>query len=138
MAGGFTNYTEDKVLEHIFTGPSWTPGVLRVALCLANPTESGTGAACFEVSDVDTNYARVLAGADWELTGTPGIVRNTSEFEFNSPSSDWGLITHFALIDSGIYGQGNMVIYGPVDPVVEIVQGSIPRFRVNAMSISLE
>jgi len=139
MPGGFSNFTEDKVLEHIFPGPPWSPGAPRVGLCTANPTESGTGAACFEVSNVDTNYARVLTSpSDWELSGTPGIVRNKNTIEFNDPTDVWGLITYFVIVNSSIYGQGDMLVYGPLDPAVQIGVGSIPRFNVGTINIMLE
>ena len=140
MPGGFSNFTENKVLEHIFPGPPWSPGAPRIGLCTANPTDVGTGAACFEVSNVDTNYARVLtAPDDWELSETTaGIVYNKNEIEFNSPSGDWGLIKYFAILNSSIYGQGDMLIYGLLDPEIEIVVGSIPRFSPHAMRILLE
>lgn len=139
MAGGFSNFLEIKCLSHIFIEDYVSPDNLYIGLCLANPTDAGTGAACFEVSDVDTNYARVeTAPSDWELSGTPGIVYNKNAIEFNIPSDDWGLIKSFVILDSGTYGTGNMLIYGPVDPEIEIVQGSIPRFSAGAMSIALE
>jgi len=140
MPGGFSDFSEDSVLEHIFSGPPWTPGAPRVGLCTADPTDAGTGDFCFEVSDVDTNYARVLTDpSDWELSvTTPGIVYNKSAIEFNIPTGDWGLLKYFAIFDSSIYGQGNMLIYGPLIPEVTIVVGSIPRFGVNTILIQLE
>lgn len=139
MPGGFSNFTENKVLEHIFPGPPWSPGAPRVGLCTANPTEAGTGANCFELPN-ENNYARVLtAPGDWELSGTPGIVYNKNTIEFNVPSGDWGLVTYFAIFNSSIHGQGDMLIYGPLDPSpVELILGSIPRFSAHAMSVMLE
>lgn len=139
MAGGFSNFLEDKTLGHVFIEDYVAPDNLYIGLCIANPTDAGTGAACNEVSDVDTNYARVeTEPSDWELSGTPGIVLNKEIIEFNDPSGDWGLLTHFVILDSGTYGIGNMLVYGPLDPAIEIVFGSIPRFSVGAMSIMLE
>ena len=139
MPGGFSNFTEDKVLEHIFPGPPWSPGAPRVGLCTENPTDTGTGAACFEVSNVGTNYARVLTSpSDWELAGTPGIVRNKEIIEFNLPSDDWGLIKYFVILNSSIYGAGDMLIYGILVPEVQIGVESAPRFNVGAINIMLE
>lgn len=140
MPGGFSNFTENRVLEHIFPGPPWSPGAPRVGLCTDNPTEAGTGAACFEVSNVNTNYARVSTNpGDWELSViTPGMLYNKNTIEFNSPSGYWGLLKYFAIFNSSIYGQGDMLIYGPLVPEIEIVSGSIPRFLTHTMLLQLE
>lgn len=138
MPGGFSNFLEDKSLGHIFIEDYVAPDNLYIGLCTANPTETGTGASCFELPNED-NYARVeTVPGDWELAATPGIVRNKNMIEFNVPDANWGLIKYFVILDSGTYDQGNMLIYGLVDPEVEIVEGSIPRFSVGAMSILLE
>lgn len=140
MPGGFSNFLEDKALRHVFIEDYAAPDNLYVGLCMANPTDIGTGAACFEVNEMYTDYARVITDADdWESSETiAGIIRNKNAIEFSTPSADWGLIKYFAILDSGVYGEGNMLIYGPVDPEIEIVQGSIPRFSAGAMNILLE
>jgi len=138
---GFSNFTENKVLEHILPGPPWSPGAIRIGLCTADPTDAGTGADCNEVSNVDTNYARVLtAPGDWDLSVlADGIAYNKNVIEFNEPTYlDWGLIKYFAIFNSSIYGQGDMLIYGPLTPEIEILVGSMPRFNVNTIIITLE
>jgi len=111
MPGGFSDFLEAMILRHIFI-EDYSPGDLYLGLCTANPTETGTGAACFEVSNIGTNYARVLTEpGDWELGVTPGTVYSKEAITFNIPSGDWGLLTYFVILDSGTYGQGNMLIW---------------------------
>ena len=44
---GFSDYLEDKVLDHVFGGTSYTaPGTLYVALFTAAPSDSGGGTEC--------------------------------------------------------------------------------------------
>jgi len=139
MPGGFSNFTEDRVLEHIFIEDYVAPDNIYVGLCTADPTDVGTGATCFELPDED-NYARVeTTPNDWILSGsTAGILYNKNAIEFNMPSGDWGPVTHFTILDSGTYGEGNMIVYGPLDPSpVELLQGSIPRFSAYTMVIML-
>lgn len=139
MPGGFSNFLEVKILEHIFPGPPYSPGAPRVGLCTDDPTEAGTGANCFEVFNIGTNYARVLTSpGDWELGGTPGTVYNKNSITFNTPSADWGLIKFFAIFNSSIWGVGDMLIYGPLVPEIDIIAGSVPRFDAFSMLLQLE
>lgn len=139
MAGGFSNYLEAIILEHIFI-QDYLPPTLYVGLCIADPADTGTGANCNEVPNAGS-YIRLStsagAGGDWELSGTPGIIYNKNALTFATPSASWGTVTHFAILDDSVYGQGNMLIYGPLVPAVLIVSGSIPRFSAGAMTMML-
>lgn len=137
MAGGFTNFLENKVLEHLFITP-YTPGTLFVGLCSADPGETATGAYCHELAAIGA-YERVeTAPGDWELAGTPGILYNKEDIEFPEPIADWGFVTHFAILDSGVYGAGNVLVYGPLAITVEVLAYEIPRFSSYSMSLFLE
>lgn len=139
MAGGFSSFLENKVLEHIFITP-YTPGALAVGLCTADPTNTGTGANCFELPHTG-GYERVLtAPSDWILSesyGVTGVLYNKNTVEYPLPTNDWGLVTYFAIFDSTVHGEGNMLIYGLLAPAITIVEGSIPRFSVYAMVLLL-
>lgn len=134
---GFTNFLEDKVLEHIFVTP-YTPGSLCIGLCTQDPTDTATGAVCFELADAG-DYARAtFETADWELAGIAGKVWNKNIIDFPEPTVDWGLVTHFVIVDAITYGTGNVLVYGPITPNVTLLTGSIPQFDPHMMSVLLE
>ena len=56
---GFSDYLEDKVLDHVFGGTAYTaPATLYVALYTVAPDDTGGGT---EVTTTGTAYARQTA-----------------------------------------------------------------------------
>ena len=51
MAGTFSDYTENELLDHIMGVGSLTMPTVYVALCTGDPTDAGTGASMNEVAD---------------------------------------------------------------------------------------
>jgi len=43
--GGFSNYWENKILDHIFGKGSYAPPTIYVGLSTADPTDDGSGLA---------------------------------------------------------------------------------------------
>ena len=43
--GGFSDYWENKILDHIFGKGSYTPPTIYVGLSTADPTDDGSGLA---------------------------------------------------------------------------------------------
>jgi len=137
MAGSFSNYAELKILDHITGKTSFTKPTCYVALCTGNPGEAGTGASMSEVADAN-NYARVTtAGADWNAAAT-GAVDNANAIIFLEASGSWGTVSHFALLDSGTYGVGNILAYGTLDSSKAVGAGDTPTFAAGALDITLD
>lgn len=137
MAGSFSNYAEDKILDHIVGKTSFTMPTVYVALCTADPTDAGTGASCNEVSDTN-NYARVATdGDDWDAS-SGGATANAAAITFPEASGSWGTITHFAIIDSTTHGEGNMIAHGTVNVEKVITTGDTPRFAIGDLDITLD
>lgn len=118
----FTNYLENKLVDHIFRGQTFTaPAALYVALFTAAPSEAGGGT---EVSG--NGYARVAianslanwagtqsAGSTTASSGTTGVTSNNAAINFPTPTSTgWGTVTHMALMDAST--GGNMLFWGPL------------------------
>lgn len=137
MPGGFTNFLENKTLEHIFITP-YEPGALFIGLCTDDPTDSATGALCNEVPNAGSYTRAAFTTSDWELAGTPGIIRNSETIVFVEPTLIWGIVTHFVIVDAVLYGTGNVLIYGPLAQGMLIIVGSMPRFVAGSMNIGLE
>src|SRR4030043_1969614 len=104
--GGFSNYWENKILDHIFGKGSYTPPTMYVGLSTADPADEGAGWA----EPSGNSYARVQTSAsDWN-TASKGYMDNAGDITFDQATGSWGTITHFALFDAAT--AGNMLAHG--------------------------
>ena len=101
---GFTNYLEDKVINHLFGSVTFTrPGTYYCGLLTVAPTDSATGT---EVSG--GAYARQSIA--WVITGS-GVSQAASSADLTWPAAttDWGTV-----IVAGVYDaltSGNLVAF---------------------------
>ena len=101
---GFTNYLEDKVINHLFGSVTFTrPGTYYCGLLTVTPTDSAAGT---EVSG--GAYARQSIA--WTITGS-GVSQAASSADLTWPAAttDWGTV-----IVAGIYDaltSGNLVAF---------------------------
>ena len=106
----FTDYLEDKILEHVFGGTAYTaPTTLYVGL---HTSASSDAAAGTEVSG--GAYARQTAA--FTVTGTnPTEAATTAAIEFPVATSSWGTVTYAGVYDA-LTG-GNLLAYAQLtDP----------------------
>ncbi|MBM7624788.1 phage tail fiber protein [Sporohalobacter salinus] len=111
-----TDFLEQKLLEHSFLNLPWSsPSTVYVALCTADPTE--TGDQTNEISA--TNYSRqsidfsdVAADSNSEAS----LIENNLDIEFGQASVDWGEITHAAIMNAET--DGNMLMYSQLTAFV--------------------
>ena len=129
----FSNYLEEKVLQHFFGGVTQTsPTDLYVALYVSDPTESDTGT---EVNG--TNYARQkIAFGSITTSGTKSAATNKSIITFPQAGGSWGTITHFAIRDAE--SGGNMLAYGPLSISKEINTGDRMEFPIGGIAVTLD
>ena len=101
---GFTNYLEDKVINHVFGGTAYTaPSTIYVALYTATPSDAGGGT---EVSG--GAYARQSVA--WTIgTGGTAQASNTAALTFPAATTDWGTCTHAGVYDAA--SGGNLVAF---------------------------
>jgi hypothetical protein len=139
MAGSFSDYAENKILDHLVGKTSWTMPTVYVALCTSAPTDSSTGATIVEPSTSGTAYARKsTAGADWEAAAS-GANQNANAITFaTATGAGWGTITHFALVDSGTVGAGNMLAWGSLTVSKAISAGDTASFAAGDLDITLD
>jgi hypothetical protein len=130
--GGFSNYWENKILDHIFGKGSYTPPTIYVGLSTADPTDPGSGLA----EPSGNGYARVQTSApDWN-TASNGSLDNSSDISFNQVTGNWGTITHFALFDAAT--AGNMLAHGDLSQSKSINESDTARFEAGDLDISLD
>lgn len=127
--GAFTDYLEDKLLDHTLRNVAYTPPTtIYVGLFTSAPGETGGGT---EVSGGD--YARQAATFD---AAANGQTSNSADIVFPVATADWGTITHIALFDADT--AGNMLYYGALS-VSKIIQvGDQFIIKAGNLTISLD
>jgi hypothetical protein len=129
--GGFSDYWENKILDHIFGKGSYTPPTIYVGLSTADPTDDGSGLA----EPSGNGYTRVQTSAsDWNVASN-GSLDNAGNIIFNQATGNWGTITHFALFDAA--AAGNMLAHGALNQSKAISESETARFEAGDLQISL-
>lgn len=138
-----SDYLENKLIDHVFRNTSYTvPSTVYVALYTAAPSDSGGGT---EVTG--GSYARVQVGpsvSTWLSTngttsgassGTGGQTSNAGTITFPTPTANWGVITHFAILDAST--SGNFLIWGALTQSKTVNNGDpAPTFAASALTVT--
>lgn len=135
--GSFSDYSEDKILDHIVGESSFTMPTAYVTLATADPTDAGTGASHNEVPN-SNSYARVTTSAATWATASGGATSNSADISFPEASGSWGTVTHFTLCDSGTHGAGNMLVHSVLGASKTIGSGDTPKFAAGDLDITLD
>lgn len=137
MAGTFSDFTENELLDHIMGVGAFTMPTVYLALCTADPTDAGTGASMNEVANTGA-YARVAVAADFATPASGGSIANDGPIDFVEATGSWGTVTHFALLDSGTHGAGNMLVHGDLTASKPIDSGDTPSFAIGDIVVTLD
>lgn len=133
----FGNKVEDMVLNYIFNDLGYPLALpllpIYVALWIGTPGEAGSLGS--EISG--GGYARQLTlQADW-AQASGGTTVNAAVIVFPEATNNWGNITHFAMFDS--LSGGEFLMYGPLQGApIEVTVGSIPRFAIGTIAVTLD
>jgi hypothetical protein len=126
----FSDYTENKFIDHITGKTSFTKPICFVGLSTADPGEDASGLA----EPVGNGYARVgTAGADWNAA-SGGSATNANAIVFAVASGSWETITHFATFDAA--SGGNMLGSNALTTPHAITTNQIARFAAGALTIT--
>ena len=144
-----TNYVEDRVLSAITSNGTInfaTGGVTRgsgvyLGLFTGAPTDSGGGT---EVSSSGSGYSRILTGSAISGGGvqgdfvqaTSGTVATDGEIIWDASTADWGNVTAIGLFDAST--GGNLLIYGSLASVVEMLSGDTFKIPLGGFTISMD
>lgn len=124
----FSNYLENKVLDHVFGGSAYTaPSTLYVGLFTSDPGEAGGGT---EVSG--GSYARQTI----TFTVTGSQASSSAAVEFPTATASWGTITHAAVYDAA--SAGNLLAYGALTASKTIDSGDVFRIPSGDFDIDLD
>jgi len=128
---GFSDYLEDKVLDHVFGGTAYTaPSTLYVALYTAAPSDTGGGT---EVSG--GSYAR-KSMPDMTVSGTsPTTATNGAAVEFVTATGSWGTVSHVGVFDAS--SSGNLLGWAALTASKTVSSGDVFRFDAGDLDITL-
>lgn len=135
---GFTDTVEQKMLDHFFTDPAYTPpATMYLGLSTTTPAEAGTN-----FTEPSTGaYARVsTAAADWgAASGTaPAVKSNSAAKSFPTATADWSAaanMTYFGLFDAST--AGNLLAFGPLTVAKPVLNGDTASFAIGALVLKL-
>lgn len=144
-AQSLTDYAENKLIDHIFRGISFTaPSVLAVGLFTSACSDSAPGT---EVSG--GSYARAVlnpSDSNWKSTqgttsgassGTGGQTKNAVQIDFPAPTGNWGSVSHFGIFDAS--SGGNMLICQALSSAKTVNNGdAAPSFAVDALTVTFQ
>jgi hypothetical protein len=127
---GFSDYLEDKVLDHVFGGTAYTaPTTLYVALYTVAPTDTGGGT---EVTG--GSYAR-QTGA-FTVSGTnPTTASNSAAIEYPTATANYGTVVAVGILDAS--SSGNLLAYANLDTSKSVTTGDVFRFDTGDLDITL-
>jgi len=127
---GFSDYLEDKVLDHVFGGNAYSaPSTLYVALFTVAPSDTGGGT---EVSG--GGYTRKTAA--FSVSGTnPTTASNTAAIEYPTATANYGTVVAVGVFDAA--SSGNLLAYANLSTSKVVSSGDIFRFNTGDLDITL-
>jgi hypothetical protein len=130
--GSFSDYWENKILNHLFGKAALTPPAIYVGLSTANPAENGSSLA----EPSGNAYTRVQTSDDDWYAASDGSIDNAGEIVFPMATGSWGTMTHFVLFDAAT--DGNMLAFGTLSPSKPVGSGDIAKFAAGDLVLSLD
>ena len=131
--GSLSNFAENALLNHL-ANTSFTPAAtMHVALCTGDPLDTGTGASMFEVLNTGA-YAR--AAVTFNAAASRKVVQ-AAPVSFPQATGPWGLVTHWAIVDTATFGAGNMLAYGNFTTPFSPVAGNTPTIPSAELEVEI-
>ena len=132
-----SNYLENAVLDHVLTGTAYTAPTRRYLALFTNTSGSAAanleaGTLTDEVPVAGTAYARVEATF---AAASGGSSATNATVTFPAATSNWGTITHVAVMDAT--ASGNVLFWGAVTTSKTIETGDTFQVTSGNLTISL-
>jgi hypothetical protein len=129
-----TNFAEEAWIKHITREAVFTPAsTVYIALCDGNPGEGATGGACSEVDNTGS-YARKAISFN---AAASRAISNSGTITFDPLTGSPGTATHYCILDSATYGEGNALAYGQLSVPKELVSGNTPTIGAGQVVITV-
>ena len=129
--GSLSNFAENFLLNHLANTAQTPAATIFVALCTADPTD--TGSPLNEVANAN-GYTRkaVTFGA-----ATSRRVVQSGGVTFDQATGTWGTISHWALMSTGTHGAGDMYAYGSFVTPFAPVAGNTPTIPSAELEVEI-
>ena len=130
--GAFSNYIEDKIVEHFLRNNATTPpATVYVGLFESDPGEAVGGTETAYI-----NYARQVA--TWTALDANGQTKNAATLTFpaNGNPAASVTITHLCLFDAAT--AGNRLFYAALSAPKTLSPGDVLSFATNAVVFGLD
>ena len=125
----FTNYLENKLLDHVLNNTSFTsPTTVYVGLFTATPTDTTSGT---EVSG--GSYARQVFSV---TTASSGVVTSDADVNFPQATGNWGTIVALGIHDA--LSSGNLLMYTDLTTSKVIETGDILKVSSGSLTVTLD
>ncbi|NMG64894.1 hypothetical protein GPA19_08040 [Azoarcus indigens] len=148
LAAGVADYLENKIVDHVLRGISYTaPTSVCAALLTGAPDDASTGATLAEaawtgysraqLNPSASNWTSTQGGTSGASTGTGGTTSNAVLMTFGTaPSTGPTVVSHLAILDSCTAGAGNVLFYAPLAASKTINAGDpAPTVPVGAITV---
>lgn len=132
----FSTYSADKILDHLLTTAAWTvPTNCYVGLFTSDAgLNDNNESAQTEVSG--GAYARQDTSGTFASASGGTVTNSAGEIVFPTATTDWGIVSHFALFDAAT--SGNVLMWGPFSSGSrEILTGDGPRFLTSSLTLNV-
>jgi len=132
----FSDYLENKVLEHVVAKTSFTmpTSPLYLALCTTVPTDSSTGSTLVEANY--TGYARKsVAGTDW-ASASGGSISTANQITFAACTGSTSTVVGWALVDAS--SSGNVIAWGTCTSTVISTTATPATVNAGGLTITLD
>tara|TARA_B100001287_G_scaffold276783_1_gene289433 strand:- start:3126 stop:3557 length:432 start_codon:yes stop_codon:yes gene_type:complete len=138
-----SNYLENELLDHVLgeNGKTYTsPSNVYLALFTSDGgLEANDSTSFTEISTSGTGYGRIDMDVD-NSTGafgnaSGGSASNSQTITFNPAQSNWGTVTHVAIMDHQT--AGNVLFHGAVTTSKTIETGDTFQVSASNLTISL-
>lgn len=135
--GSFSDYLENKLLDHVFGGGDYTrPTTLYMALLTSAPNDASTGSNISEANYTGYTRKAVTNNATNFPAASGGAKSNGTEIVFAECTGGSSTITHFAIVDAD--AGGNVIGWGALSTSKQITAGDTPKFAVGDLDITLD
>lgn len=129
-----SDYSELKVLDHMFNDGTFTAAAVYLALCTTIPTDASLGTNIVEANY--TTYVRLLINAADMSAAAAGSKTNGLAFTFAACTAGASTIVGFAIVDSATIGAGNIHYWGTTTSKVIDTSNTPPTIAVGVLVVT--
>jgi hypothetical protein len=94
------------------------------------------GVVFYAPVSIDVSGSQVDPG--YPLYEGNGFIKNSIQLLFNTALRDWGWVSGVAILDSAVYGSGNLLMYAQLENPRFVYTGDNIKFDSNSLEISLK